>query len=203
MSISIETFAGEASQESLDLLLRVLNLIPDPISVKNDCLQFIFVNEALCAQKGTPQDELLGKTLLDLSVEDPTGLLWQRENSVLKTGETHIEEETLLGPEGDASICTTRIERIADKSGRHYVLTITRDITPDQNGGAQTTVTSSGKRRPAPPRAVIHDLNNLLNVVTGYTELLLEDTDASDPKRKDLETILQAGDRATKLTSTF
>lgn len=203
MSTSIDSFAGEASQESFDLLLRILNHIPDPISVKNDCLQFILANDALCARKGTPQDKLLGKTLLDLPEEDRMELIWQHEHSVLKTGETHIAEETLVGSEGNTSTCTTRIERIADKSGRYYIFTITKDITQNQNGGTQSSDTTSGKSHPAPPRAVIHDLNNLLNVVTGYTELLLEDTDANDPKRKDLETILQASDRAVSLTSKF
>jgi len=203
MSISIDSFADEASQESLDLLLRILNHIPDPISVKNDLLQFIFANDALCARKGILQDKLLGKTLLELPMEDREEMTWQHENSVLKTGETHIEEETLVGSEGNASTGITRIERIADKSGRHYIFAITKDIMQNQNGGTQPPGTTSGKTRSAPPRAVIHDLNNLLNVVTGYTELLLEDTDASDPKRKDLEIILQAGDRAVSLASKF
>ncbi|MBZ5720985.1 MAG: PAS domain S-box protein [Acidobacteriia bacterium] len=47
---------------------------------------------------------------------------------------------------------------------------------------------------------VAHDFNNLLMVINGYTEVLLEQTDASHPFRQKIEAIQQAADRATTLT---
>jgi signal transduction histidine kinase/DNA-binding LacI/PurR family transcriptional regulator len=48
---------------------------------------------------------------------------------------------------------------------------------------------------------IAHDFNNLLSVIKGYTELLLEDCEQSDPRRADLERIANAGERAATLTS--
>ena len=47
---------------------------------------------------------------------------------------------------------------------------------------------------------VAHDFNNLLMVVSGYTEVLRERTDRSNPLYPKIEAIQQAADRATTLT---
>ncbi len=47
---------------------------------------------------------------------------------------------------------------------------------------------------------VAHDFNNILTAITGYSELLLEDLGATDPKRSDVEEIKAAAARATALT---
>src|SRR5258707_14046395 len=47
---------------------------------------------------------------------------------------------------------------------------------------------------------VAHDFNNLLMVVSGYTEVLLEELNESDPLLPKVQAIQQASDRATMLT---
>jgi len=47
---------------------------------------------------------------------------------------------------------------------------------------------------------VAHDFNNLMTVVTGYSELILTRLGPDDPLRKEIEEIKKAGDRATTLT---
>ncbi|HYT89925.1 MAG TPA: PAS domain S-box protein, partial [Gemmataceae bacterium] len=48
---------------------------------------------------------------------------------------------------------------------------------------------------------VAHDFNNLLTVITGCTEILLDDFPQTDETRDLLEEVKNAGNRATKLTS--
>ena len=47
---------------------------------------------------------------------------------------------------------------------------------------------------------VSHDFNNLLGVILGYSELLLEDLRAKDPRRRYVEAITTASKRAVSLT---
>jgi two-component system, cell cycle sensor histidine kinase and response regulator CckA len=47
---------------------------------------------------------------------------------------------------------------------------------------------------------VAHDFNNLLMVISGYTEVLLEEFRADDPLQGKVQAIQQAADRATTLT---
>jgi PAS domain S-box-containing protein len=48
---------------------------------------------------------------------------------------------------------------------------------------------------------VAHDFNNLLTVINGYTELLLDGMTPTDPHRDPLTQVLEAGGRATELTT--
>ena len=45
----------------------------------------------------------------------------------------------------------------------------------------------------------VHDMKNLLGIVIGYSNLLLDDTAADDPKRGDLDEIRKAGESAIVL----
>ena len=47
---------------------------------------------------------------------------------------------------------------------------------------------------------VAHDFNNLLSVILSYTDFLLMDLDAGDPRRDDLREVRRAGQRAAELT---
>ena len=47
---------------------------------------------------------------------------------------------------------------------------------------------------------VAHDFNNLLSPILGYSELLLQDLDPSDPMRDDLVEINKAARRGRDLT---
>jgi two-component system, cell cycle sensor histidine kinase and response regulator CckA len=46
---------------------------------------------------------------------------------------------------------------------------------------------------------VAHDFNNLLTVVNGFAEILLMDTPADDPRREDLERILETGRKGAEM----
>jgi PAS domain S-box-containing protein len=47
---------------------------------------------------------------------------------------------------------------------------------------------------------IAHDFNNLLAVISGYADILAQDTDPAHPHRQDLDSIRQAAQRAASLT---
>ncbi|MEO5741967.1 MAG: hypothetical protein ABIS29_15375 [Vicinamibacterales bacterium] len=48
-------------------------------------------------------------------------------------------------------------------------------------------------------RKFVHDMKNLMGVIIGYSNLLLDDMPADDPKRLDVVEILKAGESAVVL----
>ncbi len=47
---------------------------------------------------------------------------------------------------------------------------------------------------------IAHDFNNLMNIVIGYSEMILQKISGDDPMRPGLENILEAGERSASLT---
>mgnify|MGYP002662721300 CR=1 FL=1 len=47
---------------------------------------------------------------------------------------------------------------------------------------------------------VAHDFNNMLAVILGYTQLVLDRTPADDPSREDLEEVLHAAEHSVGIT---
>ena len=45
----------------------------------------------------------------------------------------------------------------------------------------------------------VHDMKNLLGIVIGYSNLLLDEMAQDDPRRADVEEILKAGQAALKM----
>jgi signal transduction histidine kinase len=49
----------------------------------------------------------------------------------------------------------------------------------------------------------VHDMKNMLGIVIGYSNLLLDDMAADDPKRADLDEIRKAGENAVALLNNW
>lgn len=48
-------------------------------------------------------------------------------------------------------------------------------------------------------RKFVHDMKNMLGIVIGYSNLLIEEIPAGDPKREDVDEIRRAGESALAL----
>ena len=48
-------------------------------------------------------------------------------------------------------------------------------------------------------RKFVHDMKNMLGIVIGYSNLLLDDMPADDPRRADVDEIRKAGEAAVAL----
>ncbi len=59
---------------------------------------------------------------------------------------------------------------------------------------------SAEQRSPATSATAVHELNNLLTLVLGYSQLIVDGTKRTDPNRHNAEQILRAGERAAVLT---
>lgn len=100
-----------------------------------------------------------------------------------------------------------RVSPQYDASGRLCgVLGVTRDVTDRKHVEENLRQSQEQVRHAQKMEAVgrlaggiAHDFNNLLTVIAGHTDLLLEATPSTDPRREDAEAVAKAAARAAAL----
>lgn len=184
------------------LAVQILNVIEEPISIKNDRLQFIFVNDAFCALYNESREAFLGMTLSEIFHDAPAEFAENQGKSVLGTGSEQTAKFEMADAHGNSRTLVAKRIRLANRADEQYVLCIMKNAAETHPAPTQKSETISKSGIPI-ARKAIHDLNNSLNVVRGYSELLLEDLAANDPLRKDIEAIYQAGKHAADIASKF
>jgi len=118
----------EAALERSRLAESVLNSVKDPIFVKDENLEFVFVNEAFASMFGRSQQEMLGRRGAHFLPGDKAGEFEQSERQVLENGKRYeIEEEFEQG--GDLRSRVVRKHRVEFGSGRRYVACFVFDVT--------------------------------------------------------------------------
>jgi two-component system, cell cycle sensor histidine kinase and response regulator CckA len=201
MDITERKHAEQVLRDSTEYLSQIINCIGDPIFVKDRSHKFVLMNDALCAFTGMSRNKVLGRTGFKFVPRNEAALLWEQEEAVFTTGKEFMAETDITDGQGSVRAVMTRKSLLVDKHGQKQILGVLRDITEPKRLEAQLRQAQKMEAIGALAGGVAHDFNNLLSVIKGYTELILEDCGQSDPKRKDLEQVAKAAERAAALTS--
>jgi PAS domain S-box-containing protein len=113
-------------------------------------------------------------------------------------------EETyrIIRPDGTVRWIHDRSFPILSQDGKPYrVAGIAADITERRELEEQLRQAQKMDAVGRLAGGIAHDFNNLLTVIGGYSRTLLDGTAIDDPKRFQLEQVLQASNRAAALTS--
>ncbi len=124
----------------------------------------------------------------------------------LSEGRDYEIEYRMLAPDGGVIWLRDRVLVLTENGRPYKLLGLTENITRYRRGenlSREETKHNSvqimdGVRSLAGTMA--HDFNNLLTVINGYSDLILERLGDSDPLRRDLQAIRDAGERASALT---
>ncbi|HEY6631970.1 MAG TPA: PAS domain-containing protein [Rhizobiaceae bacterium] len=118
----------EEALERSRLAESVLNSVRDPIFVKDENLDFVFVNQAFASMFGKSPEAMLGRRGAHFLPVDKAAEFEQSERNVLENGEQHeAEEEFEQG--GVLRSRVLRKHRVELGSGRRYVACFVFDVT--------------------------------------------------------------------------
>jgi PAS domain S-box-containing protein len=107
----------------------------------------------------------------------------------------------IVRPDGSVRWIHDRAFPICDGEGKPYrVAGIAEDVTSRRELEEELRQAHKMEAIGRLAGGVAHDFNNLLTIVGGYSQMLLDETAAADPRRGRLEQILGATNRATTLT---
>lgn len=173
---------------------------PQPVWIYDlETLAFLEVNDAAIARYGYARNEFLQMRITDIGLgEDGSKRLKhasKNQSGLQLSGQWR--HRIKAGQTIDVEI-TSHVLKFA---GRNAALVIVQDITERKRLEERLYQSQKMEAIGRLAGGIAHDLNNILMVIIGYGEFLLDRyPDELDPLHKDLEQIMKAGERAAALT---
>ncbi|MCX5873245.1 MAG: PocR ligand-binding domain-containing protein, partial [Deltaproteobacteria bacterium] len=193
----------EALEKSEMFLHQIVENIPDMIFVKEaENLRFVRFNKAGEDLLGYSREELLGKNDNDIFPKHEADFFTGKDREVLHHGQlVEILEETIqTRHRGERLLHTKKISVFADLGNPQYLLGISEDITErkraeQEKEALQAQLFQSQKMEALGTLVggIAHDFNNMLQIILGYSQILLDDKKKGEPGYKELQTIIETG----------
>jgi len=206
--------AEEEVRESRQDLLNILNFLPDSTLVINREGRVIVWNKAIETMTGIQGTEMLGRgnyeyalpfynerrpILIDL-VLNPDERMERHYTTIERMGDTLFAESFTPGiPPGDIHVSAAASLLRNSRGEAVAAIECIRDNTERKR--LQERLSRAEKREGMGRLAgsVAHDLNNVLGVIVGYSELLAESLPAGSPLKKYSQHIVQSSMRCADI----
>jgi PAS domain S-box-containing protein len=204
---ALDAAASAAVAEDAERRYRMLfESHPNPMWIFDaESLGFLDVNESAIRQYGYSRAEFLDMTIMEvLPDNDSPGPAPSPERR------THKRDEVALSRHQKKDGTLVDVEIVSHSlifAGRPARLVLVTDVSDRTRTRVALREREEQLRRAQKSDAaarlasgVAHDFNNVLTAIRGYSDLLLGEFDASDPRAQDLEEIRRAADRGALLT---
>lgn len=163
--------------------------------------QFLMVNAALCRMLGYQEDELLARRVADIIHPDDLELQANHAAAQHNRATSHEVEKRYL--HRDHSIVWVNVSSsvVTDAKGALlYSISVIQNVTERKRAEDQLQQAQKMEAIGRLAGGVAHDFNTLLNVMLGYSELLLADLSPDDPRHDRVMQIKNSGEAGALLT---
>ena len=116
-------------RKSREFLDDILNVIDNPVFVKDEQLRYFLANDATCKLAGVPREDLLGKTDFNFLPKKIAQKIREVDEKVFKTGRTMLVEEHLDVGKGLLTFTSHKSRFTDPATGRKYLVGVAHDIT--------------------------------------------------------------------------
>ena len=113
----------------LELLMEVLNLLPNPVSVKNANHDWVEVNDAFCRFVGLPREDLIGQPDREVFPNEQADIFREIDDRVLETRTQIVTTEQISNAAGDLRWVESSTSFFQDAAGSAFIVSILTDVT--------------------------------------------------------------------------
>ncbi len=194
---------AETKYSSLSSLKNsILENLPVILFVKDAKeLRYVEWNKAAEEITGLSKEDMLGKNDYDLWPKEEADFFQKKDREVLTAGELlDIPEEPISTKKGTHIMHTTKIPLYDNDGKESYLLGISEDITAKQKTELALRQSQKMDALGRLTGGIAHDFNNSLNVVLGYSEMLIEKLQDNPKLCQYADNIYNAGRRSERLT---
>src|SRR5213593_17011 len=189
-----------ALRESEDRFHAFMDNSPAVAFMKDEDGRFVYVNQLFERFFKLTRLQWLRKTDFDLWPEETARQLRDNDRAILAEDRPAEIFETLPGPDGILRTWLVFKFPVKDHAGRRFLGGMAVDITERRHLEQQLRQALKMEAIGKLAGGVAHDFNNLVTIITGYSDMVLSRIGPEDPMRRDIEQIKKAGDRAHSLT---
>ena len=209
MEIHERKHAEEALQVSEGRLRALIKTLPDLIWLKDMDGRYLACNARFEQFFGAKEKEIQGKTDYDFVNKELADFFCANDRAAIEKGGPSInEEEITFADDGHKEVLETIKTPMYSKNGRVLgVLGIGRDITErtraeKERQRLQTQLNHAQKIESVGRLAggVAHDFNNMLSIILGNSEILMDDLGSNHKSYSNIKEIQKAARRSADLT---
>jgi len=190
-------------KKSERFLDNIFDHVPSMLFLKDaKNLRFVRMNKVGEQLTGYKEEELIGKNDYDFFAQEEADFFTEADREVLRDKKLKvIPEETLISRDQRKHIVQTKKIAITDESGEaQFLLGLSEDITEQKNLEGQLYQSQKMEAIGQLAGGVAHDFNNMLGVILGHTELLLDRPPTEEKLSRSLQEIKKAALRSAELT---
>ena len=190
--------AEEALKKSEQLFRTITETAQDSIFCKDTKFRYTFVNPAMAELFGCRPEDLLGKTPVEIFGKEGAAMVAKVDAPVLK-GETTKAIRTLQIGDQARTFYTIQVP-LRDLDGKvNGMCGIVRDITDDLAHEAQLRHQQKLESIGTLAGGVAHEINNPVNIIMNYGELIQSRTEKGSQIEQFAEEIVSESHRIAKI----
>ncbi len=166
-----------ARANNLTLLMHVINMLPNPVYIKNRQHKWIGVNESYCNLLGYSREELIGQSNYDFFPPEQAKTFWERAEAVFDTKRENVSLNEITNSMGGLCWVEARKSYFQTDDGNEYIIGVYSDITDmkkrEDNLIKAQEIASEGERAKANFLSVMsHEIRTPMTGVMGMAQIL-------------------------------